>query len=66
MALAPGDLLFMGTPEGVGPVVRGDVLEAAIDGCVSLDACASPAGKALTESCCLSSVASLKLEFAKD
>ena len=34
VALAPGDLLFMGTPEGVGPVTRGDVLEAAIDGCV--------------------------------
>ena len=32
VALAPGDLLFMGTPEGVGPVRRGDVLEAAIDG----------------------------------
>ena len=36
VALAPGDLLFMGTPEGVGPVVRGDVLEAAIDGCVAV------------------------------
>ena len=32
VALAPGDLLFMGTPEGVGAVVRGDVVEAAIDG----------------------------------
>jgi hypothetical protein len=31
--LAPGDLIFMGTPEGVGPVVRGDTVEAAIDGC---------------------------------
>jgi hypothetical protein len=36
--LAPGDLIMMGTPEGVGPVVRGDTLHAAIDGC---GACAS-------------------------
>ncbi len=31
-ALQPGDLIFTGTPEGVGPVVRGDVLQAGIDG----------------------------------
>ncbi len=30
--LHPGDLIFTGTPEGVGPVVRGDVLLAEIDG----------------------------------
>lgn len=30
--LAPGDLIFTGTPAGVGPVVRGDRLEARIDG----------------------------------
>ena len=30
--LAPGDLIFMGTPEGVGAVVRGDLLEASIEG----------------------------------
>lgn len=30
--LAPGDLIFTGTPEGVGPVVKGDKLEAAIAG----------------------------------
>jgi fumarylpyruvate hydrolase len=30
--LAPGDLLFTGTPEGVGPVQRGSVLLGAIDG----------------------------------
>jgi len=30
--LAPGDLIFTGTPEGVGPVVRGDVLEGTIEG----------------------------------
>ena len=31
-ALQPGDLIFTGTPEGVGAVVRGDVMEARIDG----------------------------------
>jgi len=30
--LAPGDLVFTGTPAGVGTVVRGDVMEASIDG----------------------------------
>jgi len=30
--LQPGDLLFTGTPEGVGPVVAGDVLDGHIDG----------------------------------
>jgi fumarylpyruvate hydrolase len=30
--LRPGDLLFTGTPAGVGPVVPGDVLTGAIDG----------------------------------
>lgn len=30
--LQPGDLIFTGTPEGVGAVVRGDVLEGSIDG----------------------------------
>jgi len=30
--LAPGDLLFTGTPEGVAAVVRGDVLEGRIEG----------------------------------
>ena len=30
--LAPGDLIFTGTPAGVGPVGRGDTIEAAIDG----------------------------------
>jgi fumarylpyruvate hydrolase len=34
--LAPGDLIFTGTPEGVGPLVRGDVVEAAIDGLTPL------------------------------
>jgi 2,4-didehydro-3-deoxy-L-rhamnonate hydrolase len=30
--LLPGDLILTGTPEGVGPVRPGDVMEAAIDG----------------------------------
>ena len=30
--LAPGDLIFTGTPEGVGAVVQGDVIECGIDG----------------------------------
>ncbi len=30
--LAPGDLIFTGTPAGVGAVVRGDVMEGAIAG----------------------------------
>ena len=31
-ALAPGDLIFTGTPAGVGPVERGDVLKGAVEG----------------------------------
>lgn len=34
--LAPGDLIFTGTPAGVSTVVRGDVLEGGIDGVGSL------------------------------
>jgi fumarylpyruvate hydrolase len=30
--LAPGDLIFTGTPAGVGAVIAGDVLTGAIDG----------------------------------
>jgi fumarylpyruvate hydrolase len=30
--LQPGDLIFTGTPEGVGPVRRGDILEGGIEG----------------------------------
>ena len=30
--LAPGDLIMSGTPSGVGPVERGDVLHGHIDG----------------------------------
>ena len=34
--LEPGDLIFTGTPEGVGAVERGDVLEGRIDGLPAL------------------------------
>ena len=37
VALAPGDLIFTGTPAGVSPVVRGDVLEGGIDGLGTLN-----------------------------
>ena len=30
--LAPGDLIFTGTPAGVGAVARGDVLAGGVDG----------------------------------
>ena len=36
MTLEPGDLIFTGTPEGVGPVVEGDVLEATVTGLPAL------------------------------
>ena len=32
VTLAPGDLIFTGTPEGVAATVRGDVLEGSIEG----------------------------------
>jgi fumarylpyruvate hydrolase len=34
--LQPGDLIFTGTPEGVGAVVRGDTLVAKVGGLVAL------------------------------
>jgi fumarylpyruvate hydrolase len=36
VALSPGDLIFTGTPEGVGPVARGDKLHGHVDGLVDL------------------------------
>ena len=30
--LAPGDLIYTGTPEGVGPLLRGDLVEGEIEG----------------------------------
>ncbi len=35
--LAPGDLIFTGTPAGVGPVVRGDRLQGAVEGVGEID-----------------------------
>lgn len=35
--LLPGDLIFTGTPAGVGPVARGDRMKARIDGLAPLD-----------------------------
>lgn len=32
VTLAPGDLIFTGTPDGVGPLIRGDYLEGEIAG----------------------------------
>jgi fumarylpyruvate hydrolase len=34
--IAPGDLIFTGTPAGVGPVVKGDMIEASIAGLAPL------------------------------
>ena len=34
--LAPGDVIFTGTPVGVGPVARGDVMTAHVDGVGSI------------------------------
>jgi fumarylpyruvate hydrolase len=30
--LLPGDLIFTGTPAGVGPVQRGDLIQGAVEG----------------------------------
>jgi len=30
--LMPGDIIYSGTPENVGPVVKGDIMDAHIDG----------------------------------
>jgi fumarylpyruvate hydrolase len=34
--LEPGDLIFSGTPAGVGPVKKGDVLEGSVEGLKNL------------------------------
>lgn len=34
--LAPGDLIYCGTPSGVGPVGKGDLLEGGVDGVATL------------------------------
>ncbi len=37
VTLAPGDLIFTGTPAGVGPIVRGDRVRCGIDGLEELE-----------------------------
>jgi fumarylpyruvate hydrolase len=37
MALAPGDLIFTGTPSGVGPIARGDTVRATLAGVDALE-----------------------------
>ena len=37
ITLAPGDLIFTGTPAGVGPLVRGDQVHCGIEGLAELD-----------------------------
>jgi fumarylpyruvate hydrolase len=41
--LHPGDLIYTGTPEGVGPVNTGDVLEGAIEGVGAITLTIGPA-----------------------
>jgi fumarylpyruvate hydrolase len=41
--LHPGDVIYTGTPEGVGPVKPGDVLEGAIDGVGTITLTLGPA-----------------------
>ena len=41
--LQPGDLIYTGTPEGVGPVKPGDVLEGVIDGVATISLTLAPA-----------------------
>jgi fumarylpyruvate hydrolase len=41
--LEPGDLIYTGTPSGVGPVVPGDLITAHIDGLPSLTLTITPA-----------------------
>ena len=41
--LAPGDLIFTGTPEGVGPLVVGDTVEVGVNGLAALTHTIGPA-----------------------
>ena len=40
--LLPGDLVYTGTPSGVGPVVSGDRLDGHIDGLAALSIVVDP------------------------
>jgi fumarylpyruvate hydrolase len=42
--LQPGDLIFTGTPEGVGPVKPGDRIEGRIEGVGTISLSVGPAG----------------------
>jgi fumarylpyruvate hydrolase len=42
VTLGAGDLIYTGTPAGVGPVVAGDVIAAQIDGLPSLTIAITP------------------------
>lgn len=42
MELQPGDLIFTGTPEGVGPIVRGDRVTGHIDGLGDISVTVAP------------------------
>jgi fumarylpyruvate hydrolase len=41
--LTPGDLIYTGTPEGVGPVVAGDLIEGSIAGVGTIRLAIGPA-----------------------
>ena len=41
--LQPGDIIYTGTPEGVGPVVAGDRIEGSVEGVTSLSLTIGPA-----------------------
>ena len=41
--LQPGDLIYTGTPEGVGPVASGDLLEGTIEGVGTISLTIGPA-----------------------
>ncbi|MBQ0960335.1 fumarylacetoacetate hydrolase family protein [Ideonella sp. 4Y11] len=41
--LQPGDLIYTGTPEGVGPVVAGDVIEGSVEGVGTVKLVVGPA-----------------------
>ena len=37
VALAPGDLIFTGTPSGVGPILRGQTVRGSLIGAASIE-----------------------------